>query len=208
MTTSNKVTYNGGCVIAMQGKDCIAIATDRRFGLQSHTAGEDCQKVFHLSPRLYLGLTGLQTDIMTVYNRLMYRKNVYEINEGREVSPKVLTELLSHLLYEHRFGPFFVEPVIAGLDPETLEPYICCMDLIGCANVTNDFVATGTCSDQLVGMCESVWSPNLNATELFKTIAQAMLGSFNRDAVSGWGSSIFILEKDKITERLIRTRKD
>ena len=26
-----------------------------------------------------------------------------------------------------RFGPFFVEPIVAGLDPVTFEPYICNM---------------------------------------------------------------------------------
>ncbi len=28
------LAYNGGCVVAMKGKDCVAIATDHRFGLQ------------------------------------------------------------------------------------------------------------------------------------------------------------------------------
>lgn len=28
------MAYNGGCVIAMTGKDCVAIATDHRFGIQ------------------------------------------------------------------------------------------------------------------------------------------------------------------------------
>ena len=35
------------------------------------------------------------------------------------------------MLYERRFGPFFVEPFVAGLDPVTFQPYICNMDLIG-----------------------------------------------------------------------------
>jgi 20S proteasome subunit beta 3 len=26
--------YNGGCVVAMAGKECIAIASDRRLGVQ------------------------------------------------------------------------------------------------------------------------------------------------------------------------------
>lgn len=28
------MSYNGGCVVAMKGKDCVAIATDHRFGIQ------------------------------------------------------------------------------------------------------------------------------------------------------------------------------
>lgn len=60
-----------------------------------------------------------------------------------------------------RFGPYFVEPVIAGLNPQTYEPFICSMDLIGCINQPEDFVVAGTCSEQLYGMCETLWEPDL-----------------------------------------------
>ena len=60
-----------------------------------------------------------------------------------------------------RFGPYFIEPVIAGLDPKTYKPFICNLDLIGCPMFTDDFVVGGTCTEQLYGMCESVWVPDL-----------------------------------------------
>ena len=65
------------------------------------------------------------------------------------------------MLILFRFGPYFVEPVIAGLDPKTNEPYIAAMDLIGCPMETDDFVVSGTSTEQLYGMCESLWKPNL-----------------------------------------------
>ena len=65
----------------------------------------------------------------------------------------VFFTVLSNMLYERRFGPFFVNPVVAGLDPETSEPYVCGMDLIGCKNEPPDFAVAGTCEEQLFGMC-------------------------------------------------------
>ena len=65
------------------------------------------------------------------------------------------------LLVFFRFGPYFVEPVIAGLDCKTSEPYIASLDLIGCPMVTEDFVVSGTCTEQLYGMCESLWEPDM-----------------------------------------------
>jgi 20S proteasome subunit beta 3 len=35
------------------------------------------------------------------------------------------------------------------------------MDLIGCPMITDDFVVSGTCSEQMYGMCESLWEPNM-----------------------------------------------
>ncbi|XP_061393959.1 proteasome subunit beta type-3 [Musca vetustissima] len=202
------LAYNGGCVVAMRGKDCVAIATDRRFGVQAQTIETDFEKVFQFNPRMFVGLVGLQTDILTVRDRLMFRKNLYETRENREMQPARFAAMLSSFLYEHRFGPYFIEPVIAGLDPKTMEPFICNMDLIGCPNVPDDFVVAGTCGEQLYGMCETLWKPDLEPNQLFEVISQAMINAFDRDAISGWGATVYIIEKDKITVKTLKTRMD
>lgn len=38
--------YNGGAIIAMTGKDCVAIASDTRLGMQQQTVACDFQKVY------------------------------------------------------------------------------------------------------------------------------------------------------------------
>lgn len=50
----------------MKGKECVAIAADRRLGVRGQTVGMDFQKVFEMGPNLYLGLPGLATDTVTV----------------------------------------------------------------------------------------------------------------------------------------------
>ncbi len=51
--------------------------------------------------------------------------------------------------------------MIAGLDPKTFKPFVANLDLIGCPMVTEDFVVGGTCTEQLYGMCESLYEPDL-----------------------------------------------
>ena len=60
------MSYNGAAIVAMKGKDCVAIASDRRFGIQAQTVAMDFQKIFEMGPRLYVGLPGLATDVQTV----------------------------------------------------------------------------------------------------------------------------------------------
>ncbi|XP_003702795.1 proteasome subunit beta type-3 [Megachile rotundata] len=200
--------YNGGAIIAMRGKNCVAIAADRRFGIQAQTITCDFQKIFEMGPHLYMSLPGLATDTQTVMERLRFRLNLYELKENRKIHPKTFASMVSNLLYERRFGPYFVQPIIAGLSPVTFEPYICNMDVIGCINPSDDFVVGGTCSEQLYGMCESVFEPDLEADDLFETISQALVNACDRDAMSGWGAVVYIIEKDKVTTRSIKTRMD
>lgn len=61
---------------------------------------------------------------------------------------------------------------------------------------------------QLYGMCETLWRPGMNADELFECLSQCLLNAFDRDASSGWGAVVHVLEKDKVTTRYLRTRMD
>jgi 20S proteasome subunit beta 3 len=89
---------------------------------------------------------------------------MYTIKEEREITPVTFAHLVSSTLYERRFGPYFIEPVVAGLEPIPMpgaaeaaatsaaeggegegaasgekakrryKPFIASTDLIGCIN--------------------------------------------------------------------------
>lgn len=82
------------------------------------------------------------------------------------------------------------------------------MDLIGCINEPEDFVVGGTCANQLYGMCEALYTPDQKPEDLFETISQALMNAVDRDAMSGWGAVVYIIENDKITLRKLKTRMD
>lgn len=44
--------------------------------------------------------------------------------------------------------------------------------------------------------------------ELFETISQSLLNAVDRDALSGWGAHVYIIEKGKVTKRLLKGRQD
>ena len=57
-------------------------------------------------------------------------------------------------------------------------------------------------------MCETLWKPNMTPDELFECISQALINAMDRDASSGWGARVHIIEKDKITTKELKTRMD
>lgn len=199
--------YNGGAIIAMAGKDCVGIACDKRLGIQLQTVAMDFKKVFKMSDRIFVGFGGLATDVQTLNNLLKFRKELYELREEREMTPQVFSNLLSTILYEKRFGPYFCEPVVAGLT-EKGEPFLSGMDLIGAPVSTKDFVVTGTCTANTYGMCEALYRENMGPEDLFETLAQALLASVDRDAISGWGATVHIITKDGVTSKELKGRMD
>ncbi|DAZ95762.1 TPA: hypothetical protein N0F65_010264 [Lagenidium giganteum] len=189
------LSYNGAAIIAMAGKDCIGIACDTRLGIQGQTVATDFQKVFRVTDKCFLGLAGLATDVQTVSQLLKFKVNMYKMSEERELKPKTLSALLSSMMYEKRFGPWFVEPVIAGLTEDN-KPFLSSMDCLGCEMMTKDFVVAGTMEEALYGMCESLYRPDMEADDLFETLSQCLLSACNRDAMSGWGGVVHIIDHD------------
>ena len=198
----------------MVGKNCVAIASDTRFGIQHQTVSMDFSKVYRVTEKTFVGFPGLASDTQTMINKLRFRLKLYSLDEDREMQPQIISNLLQTLLYEKRFGPFFVEPVVAGLDKNN-EPFISAMDLIGAPLLAKDFVLAGTSSEALYGMCETLYKPEMvrdlfyfanislniffnffffkEPDELFEIISQCLLCSVNRDALSGWGAVVHIM---------------
>lgn len=222
--------YNGGSVVAMVGKDCVAIASDLRLGNQALGISSNFQKVCvirHNSAKVWPNLlvdipchrphlpwfTGISNRcdnsvclchfIWSSYHltlpsreRFRFRVNMYTIKEEREIEPETFAHLVSSTLYEHRFGPYFIEPVIAGLSKTPsggVKPFIAATDLIGCLNFAKDFVVAGTASSKLFGVAEGLWEPDLEPEDLFETISQTLLNAVDRDAYSGWGAVVHVM---------------
>ncbi|KAI8873039.1 N-terminal nucleophile aminohydrolase [Ramicandelaber brevisporus] len=199
--------YNGAAIVAMVGKNCVAIAADKRLGAQAMTVSTNFQKVFPMTDKTYIGLAGLATDVSTLHSKFRRKVTEYAMEENRTIEPKTFAHVVSATLYEKRFGPYFIEPVIAGLDANN-EPFICSMDLIGCINFAKDFVVAGTASQNLYGMAESLWEPNLEPEELFEAVGQTLLNAVDRNAVSGWGGIVHVITPERIITRELKGRMD
>ncbi|EFN58025.1 hypothetical protein CHLNCDRAFT_48590 [Chlorella variabilis] len=199
--------YNGSAIVAMAGKECVAIGSDLRFGVQLQTLATDYKKVYKIHDQLFIGLAGLGTDAETLSQRFAFKHNLYKLREERDIKPSAFGQLVSATLYERRFGPYFCQPVIAGLEPDG-SPYLCGMDSIGAQETAKDFMVAGTATDSLLGICESLWRPDLGPEELFETLSQALLSGQDRDCLAGWGAVVYVITKDKVIARTLKGRMD
>lgn len=114
-------------MIAMAGENCVGICrydavymrfvmhsiilcaelasfSDLRLGQQAQTVAMDFEKVFPVTDKLYIGLTGLASDVLSVNQRLNFKCNLYKLRENREIKPEAFSAMLSSLLYEKRCG--------------------------------------------------------------------------------------------------------
>lgn len=192
----------------MAGDHCVGIACDRRLGRnQLQTIASTFPKVFQVTDKTLVGIAGLATDVQTLRNHLRFRMNLYSLKEDRDMKPEIVSNLLGTTLYGRRFAPWFISPVVAGLD-ETNQPHLSTFDFLGARCKARDFVVAGTTSEQLYGLCESFWKENMTPEELSETLSQCLLAGIDRDCLAGWGAMVYIMTPDKLITRTLKTRMD
>ena len=232
----NPQTLNGGSILAMAGKGCVAVAVDKRFGSGPQTIASNPRHVLAPNPSLLVAFTGLDGDVRSLSEELSVQVSAkigrvsgfgFEEEEigdddevvatdssppssSRRITPRSMAALTSHVLYGRRQSPYFVEPIVAGLERVAMlrgqsdgphqetprygyRPFLCSHDVIGAQSKSHSFVCSGVASKSMHGTAEALWQPDLEPEELVRVCGRAFLSALERDCLSGYGAIIYLI---------------
>lgn len=114
----NPYEMNGGSVMAIAGPDFAIIASDTRLSEGYSILTRNSPHLFQLQPKCTFACVGFHGDTLTFVKNLQTRIKMYEYEHNKKPSTKALAQLISTMLYNRRFFPFYVNPIIAGLDEQ------------------------------------------------------------------------------------------
>ena len=112
----NPYQMNYGTVVAVAGKDFVAVGGDTRLseGYSIITRGES--KLEKLTDKTILATSGMYADFCELKKVLKTKLEIYEYKIGRSPSSKSIANLISKTLYSRRFFPYYTFNLVAGLD--------------------------------------------------------------------------------------------
>ncbi|KAJ2777448.1 Proteasome subunit beta type-6 [Coemansia javaensis] len=109
---------NGGTTLAIAGEDYVLVASDTRQSDGYAINSRYEPKAFVLSNNAVLGTSGCVADAKRLCEVLEQRAQLYQHKHDRQISTPALARLLSNTMYNRRMLPYYVFPVLAGLDSE------------------------------------------------------------------------------------------
>lgn len=114
----NPYESNGGSAVAIAGDNYAVIAADTRLsvGYSIHTRNQS--KLFQLNGTTVLSSTGCWPDTLALTSLLRARIQMYKDQHGKEMTTNAIAQMLSNLMYNRRFFPYYVYNVVAGLDAD------------------------------------------------------------------------------------------
>ncbi|XP_054157030.1 proteasome subunit beta type-1-like [Oppia nitens] len=206
---------NGGTVVALAGPDFVVIGSDTRLSTGFQILTRDQTKLFELTPKCILGSTGCWCDILTFRKVLDARLTMYSQDHNKTISTPALAQLLSNMLYNKRFFPYYITNIVAGLDTDG-RGCIFSYDPVGHCE-RNTYTAGGSSSaliqpllDSQVGLKnqEGVPARDLTLESAKNLIKDVFISASERDIYCGDSVDIRIVTKDGIQTETMALRRD
>jgi 20S proteasome subunit beta 6 len=111
---------NGGSVMAIAGETFAVIASDTRLSEGYSILSRENPHLYELenTNKCILACSGFHGDTLTFAKVLQTRLKMYEYEHNKKASTGAIAQLISTMLYNKRFFPYYVNPIIAGLDEQ------------------------------------------------------------------------------------------
>lgn len=114
----NPYDDNGGSVIAIAGDDFVVLAGDTRHSTGYSINTRYRPQVHEIGDNIIATATGFSADGDALIQRLKTRIEWYHHAHNKSLQVASCARLTQTLLYSHRFFPYYVGTIIAGIDPE------------------------------------------------------------------------------------------
>ncbi|MHA2251330.1 MAG: proteasome subunit beta [Candidatus Kariarchaeaceae archaeon] len=190
---------HGTTNVALRFKDGVVAAADQRASMGFLVASPTVRKIHALDDRTVATIAGLPSDAMYLIKVMRAEIGLYELNRGRKMSTKAISNLFSTVLHnQFRTGfPFFVGMLIAGRDETGGHVF----NYDGSGSITDDpYTATGSGMPYALGVLEALWAEDMDEATAIKTAAMAVRSAILKDLGSGDGLNLFVINKEGLRE--------
>uniref|UniRef100_A0A1A9X0X2 Proteasome subunit beta n=1 Tax=Glossina brevipalpis TaxID=37001 RepID=A0A1A9X0X2_9MUSC len=209
---------NGGSIVAIAGDNFAVVAADSRLssGYSIHTRNQN--KLFQLSSNAVLASTGCWCDTLALTALVKARMQMYEHTHSKTMSTDALAQMLSILMYNRRFFPYYVSNIVAGLNSKG-KGVVYSYDPIGHFEKSN-CRAGGSAGTLLQPVLDNQielknikpdnvdFPKDLTIERAIAIASDAFISATERDIYTGDSVQINIITKNNIEVKELQLRKD
>ena len=178
--------------------DGVVLAADTRASAGFFIADRHVMKIQKVDRHLGMTIAGGVADAQNLVDIMRYNANIFRLMHRKLMPVKSAARLCSNVLFNQRYFPFYVQIIMAGFGSERVAR-IYNIDLFG-SMTTEKFISTGSGSPVAYGYLESEFRDDLKVNEGYKIALRAIAAAIRRNAGTGDGINVVIIDKDGFRE--------
>ena len=181
------VLKTGTTTVGMVCKDGVVMGADMRATMGHLISHKETQKLFRIDNHMALTIAGLVGDAQVLARWLEAEVDLYKVKRGSEMSVKAASTLLSNIMNQRKFAPFYVQLLVGGVDLDGNHMYS--LDSAG-GSIPDKFVTTGSGSVFVYGVLEDHYKDDLSLDEGLDLAIRGITAAMKRDSASGDGMNV------------------
>lgn len=206
MTEELKKT--GTTIMGMVCKDGVVMASERRATMGTLIAHKATKKLYKIDKHLALATAGLVGDLQVLSRYLSAEVNLYRLKRGTRIPVLSAATLMSNILNQRKFAPYYVQLVLGGFDAQG--GHVFSLDAAGGA-IPDKYTAGGSGSPYVFGVLEDRYKDDLTTDEGVNIAIRAVTAAMGRDSASGNGIDIAIINEKEfrmLSDDEVNARKE
>jgi proteasome beta subunit len=195
--TSEEVKKTGTTTVGLVCSDGVVMATEQRATMGTLIAHKTTKKLYKIDQHLALATAGLVGDLQTLARYLSAEANLYRLKRDSLIPVKSAATLMSNIMNQRKFAPYYVQLIIGGYDTEGGHVYS--LDAAGGA-IPDKYTSAGSGSPYVFGVLEDHYRDGLSTEDGINLAIRAITAAKNRDSASGGMISVAAITEDGFNE--------
>jgi len=194
---SPEIRKTGTTTLGLVCKDAVVVAADKKATMGYLIANKESDKILLLDDHIVMTVAGVWGDAQALGRYLKAEFKLFHLQNGRKISVRGAASMVSNILQNNKFYPYYVQLIIAGYDDSG--PSVYTLDAIGSSEQEKKFFSTGSGSPMALGVLEDSFKEGMSVEEGSKLAHRAVKAAIGRDIASGGNAiDVGVINKDGI----------
>jgi len=191
---TNVDQYKGTTTIGIVCKGGVVLASESRVTMGNFISSKEGKKIYQIDDLVGMTIAGGVGDAQSLVRTITVEAKLYKMRQGKPMTVAAITTLLSNILNQNRYYPYFVQLMIGGFDKNAASLYS--LDAVGGQIEERLATAQGSGSPMAFGVIEDRYAEKIPINDGVDLAIRALSSAMKRDSASGNDMHVI-----KITEK-------
>ena len=181
--------FPGATAVGISFNNGVLLASERRVSFGNFVVNKSTKKTFVLTENVGAACAGMVADMNVLARQVAALSKIRKFETRRDLQTNSVAKLMSVIMFERRYFPLLTQVIVGGYD---IKPQIYTLDPLG-SLLPDEYAAVGSGAEMALGVLDAQYNPKMTEEDARKLAIKSIKSSIQRDASSGDGIDILVI---------------
>ncbi|MGE0243060.1 MAG: proteasome subunit beta [Nitrososphaeraceae archaeon] len=181
--------FPGATAVGISFNNGVLLASERRVSFGNFVVNKRTKKTFVLTENVGAACAGMVADMNVLARQVAALSKIRKFETRRDLQTNSVAKLMSVIMFERRYFPLLTQVIVGGYD---IKPRIYTLDPLG-SLLPDEYAAVGSGAEMALGVLDAQYNPKMTEEDARKLAIKSIKSSIQRDASSGDGIDILVI---------------